>query len=205
MQEHTRTTTVRRKKQTKARTTRKAKANRWTWLQSCRILHRHTEHDRSSLVQSRSGTERLDQGVTINSLSPTRRQAGAEYLLLDSGRTASRISDQVSRTKKVPLLDPGVHTASGARIHHDGGRLVIQTFRRTVNSSAFPCVRGSKTHTLLVVSLSRGSGVIFAQTQVHFFLVKIQTQHSQAQLHKEESLFFVTGMLMAPLCDSWCE
>ena len=25
---------------------------------------------------------------------------------------------------KVPLLDPGIHTASGARLQHDGGRLV---------------------------------------------------------------------------------
>ena len=35
-------------------------------------------------------------GVTINSLSPTKRQAGAEYLLLGSGAQ----------------LDPGIHTAS---------------------------------------------------------------------------------------------
>ena len=28
---------------------------------------------------------------------------------------------------------------------------------------------------------------------------KIQTKHSQTQLHKEESLFFVEGMLVAPL------
>ena len=47
---------------------------------------------------------------------------------------------------------------------------------------------------LLVVSLSRGTGVIFAQT-----LDKIQMKHSQTQLHREESLFFVKGMLVAPL------
>ena len=32
-----------------------------------------------------------------------------------------------------------------------------------------------------------------------FFPDKIQTKHSQTQLHKEESLFFVKGMLVAPL------
>ena len=51
---------------------------------------------------------------------------------------------------------------------------------------------------LLVVLLSRGTGVIFAQALVHFF-DKIQTKHSQTLLHKEESLFFVKGMMVAPL------
>ena len=37
-----------------------------------------------------------------------------------------------------------------------------------------------------------------ADTGALFFPAKIQTKHSQAQLHKEESLFFVKGMLMAP-------
>ena len=32
-----------------------------------------------------------------------------------------------------------------------------------------------------------------------FFPEKIQTKHSQTQLHKEETLFFVKGMLVAPL------
>ena len=32
-----------------------------------------------------------------------------------------------------------------------------------------------------------------------FFPDKIQTKHSQTQLHKEESLFFVTGTMVAPL------
>ena len=37
-------------------------------------------------------------GVTINSVSSTRKTAGAEFLHLDSG-TASRMFDQVSKTK----------------------------------------------------------------------------------------------------------
>ena len=38
-----------------------------------------------------------------------------------------------------------------------------------------------------------------ADTVALFFPDKIQTKHSQTQLHKEESLFFVKGMLVAPL------
>ena len=41
--------------------------------------------------------------------------------------------------------------------------------------------------------------VLRADTGTLFFLDKIQTNHSQTQLHKEESLFFVKGMLVAPL------
>ena len=61
-------------------------------------------------------------GVTINSVS-TRRQAGAEYLLLDSGAQLHACPIKYPG-QKVPLLDPGIHTASGARLQHDGGRLV---------------------------------------------------------------------------------
>ena len=61
--------------------------------------------------------------VTINSVSSTRRQAGAEYLLLDSG--AQHHACPISYPgQKIPLPDPGIHTASGARLQHDGGRLV---------------------------------------------------------------------------------
>ena len=38
-----------------------------------------------------------------------------------------------------------------------------------------------------------------ADTGTLFFPDKIQTKHSQIQLHKEESLFFVKEMLVAPL------
>ena len=38
-----------------------------------------------------------------------------------------------------------------------------------------------------------------ADTGTLFFPDKIQTKHSQTQLHKEESSFFVKGMLVAPL------
>ena len=38
-----------------------------------------------------------------------------------------------------------------------------------------------------------------ADISTQFFLDKIQTKHSQTQLHKEESLFLVEGVLVAPL------
>ena len=38
-----------------------------------------------------------------------------------------------------------------------------------------------------------------ADTGSLFFPDKIQTKHRQTQLHKEESLFFVKGMMVAPL------
>ena len=93
----------------------KAKANKWAlWKrisplkqpQPCRIFHKHSI-----------------MGVTINAVSSTRRQADAEYLLLDSGAQLHACPIKYPG-QKVPLLDPGIHIASGARLQHDGGRLV---------------------------------------------------------------------------------
>ena len=60
-------------------------------------------------------------GVALNSVSSTRRQAGAEYLLLGALLHACPIS---CPGQKIPLPELGIHTASGARLQHDGGRLV---------------------------------------------------------------------------------
>ena len=62
-------------------------------------------------------------GVTLNSVSSTRRQAGAEHLLLDSG---AQLHDcpLTYPGQKIRLPDPGIHTASGGRLQHDGGRLL---------------------------------------------------------------------------------
>ena len=61
-------------------------------------------------------------GATINSVS-TRRQAGAECVLLDSGAQLHACPTKYPGPK-VPLPDSGMHTASGARLQHDGGRMV---------------------------------------------------------------------------------
>ena len=58
-------------------------------------------------------------GVTTNSVSSIRRQAGAEYLLLDSGAQLHEFPIKYPG-QKVPLLDPGIHTANGARLQHGG-------------------------------------------------------------------------------------
>ena len=61
-------------------------------------------------------------GVIINPVS-TRRQAGAECLLLDCGAQLHACPIKFPVQKEL-LLDPGIHTARGARLQHDGGRLV---------------------------------------------------------------------------------
>ena len=61
-------------------------------------------------------------GVTVNSVS-ARRQFGAEYLLRDSGAQLHACPITYPG-QKIPLPDPGNHTARGARLQHDGGRLV---------------------------------------------------------------------------------
>ena len=106
-------------------------------------------------------------GVTINSVSSTRRQAGAEFLLLGSGAQLHTCPIKYPG-QKVPLLDPGIHAASGARHQHDGGRLV--TFKlpegRTIRVLFHAC-EVQQPICLLVVPLSRSTRVIFAQTLVH--------------------------------------
>ena len=115
-------------------------------------------------------------GVTVNSVSSVRRQASAEYLLLDSGAQLHACPITYPG-QKIPLLDPGIHTASGARLQHDGGQLVTNKLPegRTIRVLFHACASDLR-----------------ADTGTHFFSVKTETKRSHAQLHKEESLFFVT-------------
>ena len=62
-------------------------------------------------------------GVRINSLSFTMRQAGAEYVLPYSGAQLHACPIKYPG-QRVPLPDPGIHTANGAHLQHDGGRLL---------------------------------------------------------------------------------
>ena len=62
-------------------------------------------------------------GTTIDALPSTRRQAGAEWLLLDRGAQLHACPIKYPG-QKVPFLGPGIRTPSGARLQHDGGRLV---------------------------------------------------------------------------------
>ena len=92
--------------------------------------------------------------VTISSLSSTRRQAGAEYVLLDSGAQLHACSIQ-NPGQRVPLLDRRIPTASGVRLHHDGGRLVTLKLPegRKIRVLFHAC--DVQKPILLVVSLSR--------------------------------------------------
>ena len=144
-------------------------------------------------MQSRRAAESLDD-------ASTRRQAGAEYLLLDSGAQLHafpiKYQDEESR-----CLTPRIHTVSGARLQHDGGRLVV-TFKlpegRTVRVLFHACEVQQPILSLVCLDQQEYWSDFRADTGTLFFLDKIQTQHSQTQLHKGESLFFVKGMLMAP-------
>ena len=111
-------------------------------------------------------------GVTINSVS-TRGQVGAEYLLLDSGAQLHACPIKYPG-QKVPLLDRGIHTASelDSNMTEDDWCHTRLQFR---NQSCL----------LVVVHCS--------------FLARSRAKHSQTQLHKEESPFFVKGVLVAPL------
>ena len=103
----------------------KVKANTWTLSKRISLLKQFQPCDPSVVGELTciSSVDPWIMGVTLNSVSSIRRQAGAEYLLLDSG--AQLHSCPITCPgQKIPLTDPGIHTASGARLKHDGGRLV---------------------------------------------------------------------------------
>ena len=91
-----------------------------------RILHRH---EALLKLLGAMQTEKKDGGwiitlggVTISSLSSTRRQAGAEYLFLDGGAQLHACSIDYPG-QRMPWSDPGIHTANGG-LQHDEGRVV---------------------------------------------------------------------------------
>ena len=139
-------------------------------------------------------------GVTVSSVSSTRRKAGAEYLLLDSGAQLHACPISYSGQKK-PLLNPGMHTASGARLQHDGGRLVTYKLPegRTIRVLFHACAVQKAILSLGRLAQQRYWSDLRADTGTLFFPDNIQTKRSQTQLHKGESLFSVKGMMVAPL------
>ena len=121
-------------------------------------------------------------GVTISSVSSTRRQVGAEYSLLDSGAQLHACPITYPG-QKVPLPDPGIHTASGARLQHDGGRLV--TFKlpegRTVQVLLHACAVQKPILSLGCLAQQGHWSGLPADTGTLFFPDKIQTKHCQTQ------------------------
>ena len=110
------------------------------------------------------------------------------------------MSDHVSRTK-VPLPDPGIHTASGARLQHDGGRLVTYKLPegRTIRVLFHACAVQKPILSLGCLAQQEYWGDLRADTGTLFFSDNIHMKHSQTQLYKEESLFLVKRTLFAPL------
>ena len=124
------------------------------------------------------------------------RQAGAENLLLDSGAQLHACPITYPG-QKIHLSDPGIHTAS-----HDGGRLVTCKLpeRRTMRVLFHACAVQKPILSLGCLAQQEYWSDLRADTGgTLFFPDKIQTKHSLTQLHKEESLFFVKGMMVAPL------
>ena len=139
-------------------------------------------------------------GVTLNSVSSTRRQAGAEYLLLDSG-TQRHAYPPTYPGQKRPLPDPGIHTASGAKLQHDGGRLVTYKLPegRTIRVLFHACAVQKPILSLGRLAQQEYWSDLRADTGTLFFPDKTQTRCSRTQLQKEESLFFFKWTMVAPL------
>ena len=92
----------------------------------------------------------------------------------------------------MPLLDPGIPTASGARHQHDGGRLVTY-FQKDEQLECFSTrVQLRNKFRLLAVSLSKWSDF---SADAGTLPDKTWTKRSHTQLHK----FFVKGTMVAPL------
>ena len=131
----------------------------------------------------------------------TRRQAGAECLLLGSGAQLRACPIKYPGEREYRGLDPGTHTASGARLQHDGGRLVTYKLPEglTIRVLFHACAVQKPILSLGCLARQGYWSDLRAEAGTLIFPDKIQTKHSQTQLHQEESLFFVKGMLTAPL------
>ena len=117
-------------------------------------------------------------------------------LLLDSGAQLHACPIKCSG-QKVPLPDPGILTASGARLQHDRGRLV--TFKLPEGRLFYACEVQKPILPLGCLAQQGCWSDLRADTGTLFFPDKIHAKQSQTQLPKEESLFFVKGMLVAHL------
>ena len=131
-------------------------------------------------------------------------RGSCEYLLLDSGAQLHACPIPYPG-QKIPLLDPGIHTASGARLQHDGGRLVTyklpegRTIRVLFHACAvqfFFCL-GRLAQQGYWSDLRADTGTLFCPDNT-------QTKRSHTQLHKEEFVLCQRDDGCA-LDDSWSE
>ena len=146
-------------------------------------------------------------GVTLHSVSSIRRQAGAEYLLLDSGAQLHACS-LTYPGQKIPLPDPGTHTASEEQDYNtteDDWRHT--NFQKDEQSEYFSTrVQCRNQFCLLAVSLSRGTRVIFVQTLEHCsFLTRPRRNVATHSCTRKRVCSFVKGDDGCALDDSWSE
>ena len=101
--------------------------------------------------------------------------------------------------QKIPLLDPGIHTASGARLQHDGGRLVTYNLPegRSFRVLFHACAVQKPILSLGCLAQQGYWSDLRANICTLLFLDKIQMKPIQTQMHKEERLFFFKGMTVA--------
>ena len=164
----------------------------------CHIFHKHrVPSEISRAIQTWNRGSWVWQSIPC---LPQRDKLVQSICFLTVVHSFTHVQSSIQDTK-VPLPDPGIHTASGARLQHDGGRLV--TFKlpegRTTRVLFHAC---EVQQPILSLGCHAQQGYwsdLRADTGTLFFPDKTQTKHSETQLHKEESLFFVEGMLVAPL------
>ena len=139
-------------------------------------------------------------GVTLNSVSSIRRQSGAVYLFLDNGAQLHACPITYPG-QKIPLPDPGIRTAGGPRLQHDGERVVTYQLPegRTIGVLFHACAVQKPILSLGRIPQHEYWTDLRADTGTLFFPAKIQKKRGPTQLQKEESLLFVKGMLVAPL------
>ena len=108
-------------------------------------------------------------GVTVNSCHPREGDKLVPSICFLTVAHSLHACPLSYPGQKIPLPDPGIHTASGARLQHDGGRLVtILTSRRTNNSECFSTRCAVQKPILSLGRLAQqGTGVIFVQILEH--------------------------------------
>ena len=128
----------------------------------------------------------VDHGCD-NQFRVNRKTSWCRELLLDSGAQFHACPIPYPG-QKIPLPDPGFHTASGARLQHDGGRLVT-----------YKLPKGRTTRVLFnACAVQKPILSLGCLAQQGFWSDHWYTVLSRRNTAKH-SLFFVKGMMVAPL------
>ena len=124
------------------------------------------------------------------------RQAGAEDLLLDSGAQLHACPIEYPG-QRVPLPDPGLHTASGARLQIDG---------RTIRVIFHACDIRQPILSLGCLAQQGCWSDLRADTGTLFFPDRTQTQQTQPNTVAQGRSFVLRQREAdGTLGDGWCE